>query len=85
MIKMKTIVRKPLMIKIIKLRLRNLDNQTSGRFYYGLWGGLTANGAGYLVRLDGMINAEKNRQILIQHPIPTGKCLIDNGFIFPAG
>ena len=25
-IKMKTIVRKPLMIKIIKLRLRNLDN-----------------------------------------------------------
>ena len=26
-IKMKTIVRKPLMIKIIKLRLRNLDNR----------------------------------------------------------
>ena len=26
-IKMKTIVRKPLMIKIIKLRLRNLDNK----------------------------------------------------------
>ena len=26
-IKMKTIVQKPLMIKIVKLRLRNLDNQ----------------------------------------------------------
>ena len=31
-IKMKTIGRKPLMIKIIKLRLKNLDNELNGNF-----------------------------------------------------
>ena len=28
------------------------------------------------------MNAEKYRQFLIHHAIPSGKCLIGNGFIF---
>ena len=35
-----------------------------------------------LVRIDGIINAKKYRQILIHHAIPSGKRLIGNGFVF---
>ena len=47
-----------------------------------VWGCLTANGVGDLAGIDGIMNAEKYRQILIHHAIPSGKRLIDNGFIF---
>ena len=46
------------------------------------WGCFTANGEGDLARIDGIMNAEKHRQILIHHAIPSGECLIGNGFIF---
>ena len=50
-----------------------------------VWGCLIANAVGDLVRIDEIMNADKYRQILIHHAIPSGKCLIGNGFIFPAG
>ena len=34
-----------------------------------VWGCLTANGVGDLVKIDGIMNTEKYRQILIHHPI----------------
>ena len=40
---------------------------------------LTPNGVGDLVRIW---NNEKYRQILIHYAIPSGKCLMGNGFIF---
>ena len=43
---------------------------------------LTANGVGDLVRIDGIMNAEENRQILIHRAILSVKQLIGNGFIF---
>ena len=47
-----------------------------------VWGCLSANGVGDLVRIDGIVNTEKHRQILIHYAIPSGKRLISNGFIF---
>ena len=47
-----------------------------------VWGYLTANGVGDLVRIDGIMNVEKYRQILIHYAIPSGKHLIANGFLF---
>ena len=47
-----------------------------------VWGCLSANGVGDLVRIDGIMNAEKYKQILIHHGIPSGKRLIGNKFIF---
>ena len=47
-----------------------------------IWGYLTANGAGDLVWIDGIINAEKYRQILIHLVILSVKRLIGNSFIF---
>ena len=47
-----------------------------------VWGCLTANGVDALVKIDGIMNVEKYRQILIHYAIPTSKCLIGNGFIF---
>ena len=47
-----------------------------------VWGCLTANGVCDLFRIDGIMNTEKDRQILIQHAISSRKGLIGNGFIF---
>ena len=47
-----------------------------------IWRFLTANGEGNLIRIDGIMNVEKYRQILIHHTIPSVKRLIGNGFIF---
>ena len=47
-----------------------------------VWGFLTANDVRDLIRIDRIRNAEKYRQILIHHPILSGKRLIGNGFIF---
>ena len=47
-----------------------------------VWGCLIANGVGDLVRILGIVNAEKYLQILVHHTIPSGKHLISNGFIF---
>ena len=47
-----------------------------------VWRCLTANGVGDLVRIDGLQNAEKYRQILIYSAILSGMRLIGNGFIF---
>ena len=35
-----------------------------------------------LVKINGTMNVEKNRQILINHATPSGKCIIGNGLIF---
>ena len=47
-----------------------------------VWGCLTANGKGDLVRINEIMNAEKYRQILINHAILSSQRLIGNGFIF---
>ncbi len=43
---------------------------------------ISASGVGDIVRTDGIMNAEKYRQVLIHHAISSGKRLIGNGFIF---
>ena len=35
-------------------------------------GCISASGAGDIVRIDGIMNAEKYRQVLIHHAIPSG-------------
>ena len=47
-----------------------------------VWGCISANGVGDLVRVDGIMNAAKYKQILIHHAILSGKRLIGNKFIF---
>ena len=47
-----------------------------------VWGCISAGGVGDLVRIDGIMNAEKYRQILIHHAIPSGRRLIDPRFTF---
>ena len=47
-----------------------------------VWGCISASGVGDIVRIDGIMNAEKYRKVLIHHAIPSGKNLIANGFIF---
>ena len=47
-----------------------------------VWRCLTANGADDLFRIDGIMNAEKYKQILIPHTNLSGKRQIGNGFIF---
>ncbi|KAK6473362.1 extracellular calcium-sensing receptor-like [Huso huso] len=46
-----------------------------------VWGCISANGVGDLVRINGLLNAEKYRQILIHHAIPSGRHLIGPKFI----
>ena len=43
---------------------------------------LTANGVGDLVRIDGIMNAEKYGRILIHHAISSARRLIGSGLIF---
>ena len=47
-----------------------------------VWGCLSADGVGDLVRIHGTIDAEKYRQILIHHAVPSGTRLIGPKFIF---
>lgn len=46
-----------------------------------VWGCISANGVGDLVRINGVLNAEKYRQILIHHAIPSGRRMIGPKFI----
>ena len=47
-----------------------------------VWGCISDSGVGNIVWIDGIMNAEKCRQVLIHHAILSGKRLIGNGFIF---
>ena len=47
-----------------------------------VWGCLTANGMGDLLKTDEIMNPGKYKQIQIHLAIPSGKRLIGNGFIF---
>ena len=47
-----------------------------------VWGCISASGVGDIVRIEGIMNAEKYRQVLIHHAIASGKCLFGKGFIF---
>ena len=46
-----------------------------------VWGCISANGVGDFVRINGLLNAEKYRQILIHHATPSGRHLIGPKFI----
>ena len=46
--------------------------------------GFLSEGFGGITRIDGIMEAEKYRQVLIHHALLSGKCLIGNGFNFSA-
>ena len=46
-----------------------------------VWGCISANGVGDLVRINGVLNDETYRQILIHHAIPPGRHVIGPKFI----
>ena len=43
------------------------------------WGCISASVVDDIVRIDGITNAEKYREVLIHYAIPSGKRLIGNG------
>ena len=45
-----------------------------GRGSLQVWGCISANGD--LVRINGILNAEKDRQILLHHAIPSRRCVV---------
>lgn len=47
-----------------------------------VWGCMSADGVRDLVKIDGIMNAERYRQILIHHAVPSGKRLIGRNFTF---
>ena len=47
-----------------------------------VWGCISARCVGHIVRINVILSAEKHRQILIHHAIPSGKRLIGKYFIF---
>ena len=47
-----------------------------------VWGCIPAGGVGNLFKIDGIMNAEKHRQILIHHAVPPGRRLVGLNFIF---
>lgn len=47
-----------------------------GGDFLQVWSFISANGVGELVRINGLLNAEKYRQILIHHAIPSWRHLI---------
>ena len=47
-----------------------------------VWGCISAGGVGDLVRIDGIMNAKKYRQIFIHHAIQSGRRLIGPRFTF---
>ena len=60
-------------------RYNNECLQATGKHGGGslqVWGCISANGVGDLVRINGILNAEKYRQILIHHAIPSGRRVI---------
>lgn len=46
-----------------------------------VWGCISANGVGDLVRVNGIMDADKYKQILQHHAIPCGTKLIGRGFL----
>ena len=47
-----------------------------------VWGCISAGGVGDLFKIDDIMNAEKYRQILIHHAVPSGRRLVGPNFIF---
>ena len=47
-----------------------------------VWGCISAEGVGDLVRVDGIMTAQRYKQILIHHAVPSGRRLIGENFIF---
>ena len=48
-----------------------------------VWSCISPRGIANIVQTDGIMHAEKYRQVLIHHAVPSGKCLIGIlGFIF---
>ena len=47
-----------------------------------VWGCISAGGVGDLFNIDGIMNAEKYRQTLIHHAVPSGRRLVGPNFIF---
>lgn len=47
-----------------------------------VWSYISVSGFGDLVKIDGVINAEKCQQILIHHAGPSGRHLIGHSLIF---
>ena len=47
-----------------------------------VWGAIIYNEVGHLHKIDGMLTADKYRQFLIYHDVPSGKNLIGNNFVF---
>lgn len=46
-----------------------------------VWGCVSANRVEDLVRINGVLDAEKYQQILTHHAIPSGRCMIGHKFI----
>lgn len=46
-----------------------------------VWGCFSSQGVGTLIRIRGILDKEKYRQILIKHAVPSGKKLIGKGFV----
>ena len=46
------------------------------------WGFISAGGVGDLFKIDGIMIAEKHRQILIHRDVPSGRRLVSPNFIF---
>lgn len=46
-----------------------------------VWGCFSANGVGDLIRIDGILNKERYKNILQHHAIPSGIRLIGQNFI----
>ena len=65
-------------VRRIEERLNNECLQLSVKHCGGsalVWGCISASGVANIVRIDGIMNAEKYRQVLIHHAIPSGKRL----------
>ncbi len=48
---------------------------------FQVWGCISANGVGDLIRINSVLNAAKYREILTHHAIPSGRRLIGSKFI----
>lgn len=46
-----------------------------------VWGCVSANGVEDFIRINGALNAEKHRQIIIHRPMPSGRPMIGPKFI----
>lgn len=59
----------------------NGESVKPGRASVMVWGYISFSNVGFLSRIDGIMDTEKYRQIFINHVVPSGKHLIENGLI----